>query len=421
MSEAILIINAFLLAVLILLAALAILRQRSAAESNAELVTQVRELMRSSEESVRRNVENDLSRTRIELSGHITAQTAGLTQAVEQRLSGSAAEAGRLRDAIDKQFAEIRLENERKLEQIRQTVEEKLQGTLDARLDQSFKQVSDRLEMVHKGLGEMQTLASSVSDLRRVFHNVKTKGTWGEVQLGALLEQVLTPGQYDRNVATSGTADRVEFAIRLPGRDFGDPVWLPVDSKFPLEPYMALMDAAERADLEALAACGNLFESSLKQSAKSFSSKYLSPPRTTDFGLLFLPTEAMYAEALKRPALAETLQREYRVVLSGPSTFAALLNSLQMGFRTLAIERRSGEVWELLSVVKTEFVKYGEALRRAKERLTDATKSLDRAESQTAKIRDKLNAVETLPEVEPNLTLPLFGDPAGGEPLKRVK
>ena len=424
MTDALLIVNAFLLAVLILLAALLLLRQR-AASGDAATGEQLRTLLRASEESVRRNIEDDLSRTRTEIGGHVTSQTASLASALERRLTASAAESSRTRDAIDQQFAAIRLDNERKLEQIRQTVEEKLQGTLETRLDHSFRQVSERLEMVHKGLGEMQSLAASVSDLKRVFHNVKTKGTWGEVQLGALLEQVLTPSQYDRNVATTDTNDRVEFAIRLPGRDNGDPVWLPVDSKFPHEPYMQLADAAERGDPEGIAQAGNAFEAALKLGAKTLSSKYLAPPRTTDFGIMFLATEAIYAEALRRPALAESLQRDYRVVLSGPSTFAALLNSLQMGFRTLAIEKRSSEVWELLSVVKTEFVKYGEALRRAKDKLTDATRSLDRAESQTAKIRDRLEAVETMPEADP--VLPLFAEPAGDDRtagpggLKRVR
>jgi DNA recombination protein RmuC len=304
-------------------------------------------------------------------------------------------ELGEIRTTMDGRLSSIQADNEKKLEQMRQTVDEKLQGTLETRLGESFKQVSDRLEQVYKGLGEMQSLAAGVGDLKRVLTNVKTRGTWGEVQLGALLEQILAPDQYGQNVATAGGSERVEFAIKLPGRDdTGSPVWLPIDAKFPVEDYQRLVDASDKGDAEATEKAARQLETTIKNCAKTLSDKYILPPCTTDFGMLFLSTEGLYAEAMRRPGLVELIQREYRVILTGPSTLAALLNSFQMGFRTLAIQKRSSEVWELLGGVKTEFGKYAEVLAKVKKKLNEAHTTIEKAETRTRAIQRKLRDVE---------------------------
>ena len=304
-----------------------------------------------------------------------------------------------IRGVVDQRLSSLQTDNAAKLEQMRQTVDEKLQSTLETRLGESFRLVSERLEQVHKGLGEMQILATGVGDLKRVLSNVTTRGARGEVQLGNLLAQILAPEQYERDVATTGTAERVEFAIKLPGNDAG-PVWLPVDAKFPMETYQRLASAAERGDVEAVEAGSRELESVIRACARTFSGKYLAPPRTTDFGILFLATESLYAEALRRPGLAESLQRDYRVVLSGPTTFAALLNSLQMGFRTLAIQQRSGEVWKLLGDVKGQFGKYSQVLASIRKRLDQATQTVDDAAIRTRAIERQLKKVETADEEE---------------------
>jgi DNA recombination protein RmuC len=284
---------------------------------------------------------------------------------------------------------------------MRATVDEKLHETLEKRLGESFKQVADRLEQVHKGLGEMQSLAVGVGDLKRVLTNVKSRGTWGEVQLGALLEQTLTREQYDTNVATKpGSRDRVEYAIRLPGRDGGAPVWLPVDSKFPVEDYERLVLAADRADPQAVEEAARALEMRLRNEARAIRDKYVDPPATTDFAILFLPTEGLFAEALRRPGLTDALQREFRVTLAGPTTLSAMLNSLQMGFRTLAIEKRSSEVWTVLGAVKTEFGRFGEVLAATKRQLQTVTNSIDAAETRTRVMEKRLKGVEALPEPE---------------------
>ena len=302
-----------------------------------------------------------------------------------------------LRSEMENRLRAIEAMNEKKLEEMRVTVDEKLQGTLEKRLGESFKQVSERLEMVHKGLGEMQTLAVGVGDLKKVMSNVKTRGTWGEVQLGALLEQVLTPEQYEKNVAVSGTAERVEFAVKLPGQETGGaPVWLPIDAKFPLEDYQRLVEASEIADAAGVEKAIQDLEKRVWTFAKSIRDKYVSPPKTTDFGLLFLPTEGLYAEIMRRTGFVEKVQLELRVILAGPSTLLALLNSLQMGFRTLAIQKRSGEVWELLSVVKGEFLKYHQVLGKVREKLDQASKTIDDAEQRTRVIQRKLRGVEEI-------------------------
>jgi DNA recombination protein RmuC len=269
------------------------------------------------------------------------------------------------------------------------TVDEKLQSTLERRLGESFKLVSDRLEQVHKGLGEMQTLASGVGDLKRVLTNVTTRGAWGEVQLENLLTQMLAPDQFERNVSPTGNGERVEFAIKLPG------AWLPIDAKFPSEAYQRLVAAADRADAAGVERCAKELEAVVRACAKTFSTKYLAPPKTTDFGILFLATEGLYAEVLRRPGLAESIQTDYRVVLAGPTTFAALLNSLQMGFKTLAIQQRSGEVWKLLGDVKTQFGKYSQVLETIRMRLDQATKTVDDAAVRTRVIERKLKNVQS--------------------------
>jgi DNA recombination protein RmuC len=300
-----------------------------------------------------------------------------------------------MRNTVNARLVNIQVENEKKLEQMRQTVDEKLQGTLEARLGESFKQVSDRLEQVYVGLGEMKSLAKGVGDLKRVLTNVKTLGSWGEVQLGAIIEEILAPDQFRKNVATARPDERVEYAVRLPGRDsHGEPVWLPIDAKFPVEDYQRLMYETERGDVESIERASRQLETTLRISAKNLAERHLAPPRTTDFGILFLSTEGLYAEAMRRPGLADSIQREHRVVLAGPSTVAALLSALQMGFRTLAIERRSSEVWETLGAVKTEFGRYADVLVKVKKKLGEAQNTIDSAETRTRAIQRRLRDVE---------------------------
>ncbi len=325
-----------------------------------------------------------------------------------------------LMEANDRRFAEVRAtleqrlkdieaNNATKLEEMRRTVDEKLHATLEHRLGESFKLVSDRLEQVHRGLGEMQTLAAGVGDLKKVLTNVKTRGTWGEVQLEALLEQILTPDQYAKNVATvPKSSERVEFAIKLPGRtasgngggehaEATTPIWLPIDAKFPREDYERLIDAQERADPVAVDEASRALEARVRNEARTIAEKYVAPPHTTDFALLFLPTEGLYAEVLRRPGLTDQLQRDYRVTIAGPTTLTALLNSLQMGFRTLAIEKRSSEVWQVLGAVKTEFGKFGDVLAKTKSQLETVTRSIEAAERRTRVMSSKLREVEALP------------------------
>ncbi|MCC5885235.1 MAG: DNA recombination protein RmuC [Gammaproteobacteria bacterium] len=295
---------------------------------------------------------------------------------------------------------------------MRKTVDEKLQSTLEKRLGESFTQVSERLEAVHKGLGEMQQLATGVGDLKRVLTNVKSRGTWGEVQLGQLLADMLTPDQYDSNVAVKpGSAERVEFAIRLPGRDEGDStIWLPIDAKFPKEDYERLLAASEAGDPEAVEQAVKGLETRVLAEAKSIAARYLAPPHTTDFGILYLPTEGLYAEVTRRMGLTERIQREHRVVVAGPNTFSALLNSLQMGFRTLAIQKRSGEVWQILGAVKTEFGKFGETLEKVKKKLQEASNHMDQVDRRTRVMGRKLRDVEALPANASAPLIDLLGD-----------
>ncbi len=327
-------------------------------------------------------------------------QLAALTQSNEQRL-----EAVRL--MVEQKLEALRTDNTTKLEQMRATVDEKLQATLEQRLGESFKIVSDRLEQVHRGLGEMQTLAVGVGDLKRVMTNVKTRGGWGEVQLATLLAEMLTPGQYAQNVATRpGRSERVEFAVKFPGRgEDGTPCWLPIDSKFPLEDYQRLQDALERADPVAVESSRRAIETIFKDEAKKIRVKYIEPPYTLDFAILFVPTEGLYAEAVSRPGLADTLQRDFRVMLAGPVNLAAMLNSLQLGFRTLAIEQRSTEVWRVLGAVKTEFGKFGEIIANVKKKLDQVGTTLDDAGRKSTTIARKLRDVEALPQADADLLL----------------
>ena len=307
-----------------------------------------------------------------------------------------------LRGAVEQRLDRIQKDSAEKLEQMRKTVDDKLHETLDKRLSDSFKTVSDRLEQVHKGLGEMQVLAAGVGDLKKVLSNVKNRGVLGEVQLAALLEQVLAREQYETNVATRpGSRERVEFAIKLPGAGGeGSVVWLPIDAKFPLEDYERLQQAQDAADPLAVEVAAKALEARIKLEAKSIVEKYVEPPATTDFALLYLPLEGLFAEVLRRPGLLDTLQREFRVTICGPTTLTALLNSLQMGFRTLAIEKRSSEVWMVLSSVKTEFGKFAEVLANTKRQLQSAANSIDQAEVRTRQIERKLRDVEVLPGQE---------------------
>jgi DNA recombination protein RmuC len=336
---------------------------------------------------------------------NLAEQLRGLSESNERRLAD-------VRQVVESRLAALQEGNEKKLEQMRATVDEKLHATLEQRLGESFRQVADRLEQVHKGLGEMQGLARDVGSLNRVLTNVKTRGIYGEVQLAGLLEQVLTREQYAANVETvPGSGARVEFAIRLPGRrEDGLPLWLPIDAKFPREDHERLLDAQERADAPGVEAAAKALEARLKLEARTIRDKYVAAPHTTDFAILFVPTESLYAEALRRPGLAETLQREYRITLAGPTTLLATLSSLQMGFRTLALEKRSAEVWQVLGAVKTEFMKFGEVLAKTKKKLEEAGNTIDAAEVRTRAMARQLRSVEAMPEQRAQALLPSLAD-----------
>src|SRR5450830_173978 len=357
-------------------------------ESNAQQLEQMRLALIQQSQNAREEQGNSLK-----LFADTLNQTlVSLTESNAQRM-------GEIRATLEQKIQQLQAENASKLEEMRKTVDEKLHATLEHRLGESFKLVSDRLEKVHQGLGEMQQLAIGVGDLKRVLTNVKTRGTWGEVQLEMVLEQMLTPDQYAKNVETiPGTGERVEFAIKLPGKDDGTtPVWMPIDAKFPKEQYERLAEAADRADVEGVATAGRELERAVRNEAKTIAEKYLSPPLTTDFAILFLPTEGLYAEVMRRPGLSDELQRTLRVSIAGPSTLSALLNSLQMGFRTLVLEKRSSEVWQVLGAVKTEFGKFGDVLAATKVALERAAKNIEQAETRTRQMSRKLKSVEALP------------------------
>jgi len=350
----------------------------------------------------------------------VTTKTMGeLANVQKAQLEAMSSAIGKLSDSNEKKLEAVRvtvedklqsmqIDNAKQLDQMRQTVDEKLQGTLEKRLGESFKQVSERLEQVHKGLGEMQTLATGVGDLKKVLTNVKTRGTWGEVQLGALLEQVLNPDQFATNVATKDGGERVEFAIRLPGQgtDKDETVWLPIDAKFPVEDYQRLIEAQEKSDVEGVEVAGKQLENRVKACAWDICGKYLNPPKTTDFGILFLPIEGLFAEVIRRTGLTEVIQRECRVVIAGPTTLWSILSSLQMGFRTLAIQKRSSEVWNLLAAVKTEWTKYGDILDAVQKKLHQASDTIERAKVRSRAVGRKLKDVQELPASEVTALLP---------------
>ena len=340
------------------------------------------------------------------LSDTLSVQLQSLGESNARRL-------GEVRATLDAQLLQLQQTNSAKLDEMRKTVDEKLQTTLDKRLGDSFKQVADRLDQVHKGLGEMQTLAQGVGDLQRVLTNVKSRGIFGEVQLEALLEQVLTNEQYAKQVETKPHSNqRVDFAVRFPGRSAdGTPVWLPIDAKFPRDDYERLLDAQDRADPAAADIASRALESRIRTEAKSICESYLCPPHTTDFAILFLPVESLYAEVLRRPGLMDSLQRDYRVTLAGPTTLLAMLNSLHMGFRTLALEQQASEVWKVLGAVKTEFERYGTWVEKISEQVRKASETIDSASTRTKQMRRALKVVEALPEAQAQALLP----PAEGE------
>lgn len=367
--------------------------------------------LRDSQERTDRSVRDEIARSRAEAQTRAQQERTELVQSfksfedsVQTRLTELTAatenkiEAVRL--IVDDKLMKIQEDNDRQLDRMRETVDEKLQSTLEKRLGESFKQVSERLELVHQGLGDMRNLAAGVGDLKKVLTNVKARGTWGEVQLGALLEEILAPEQYAKNVKINEHSDDiVEFAIKLPGQgnENADPLWIPVDAKFPMEDYQRLLDAQERADAVAADDAVRQLESNIKKAAKDISQKYLFPPRTTDFGIMFLPSEGLYAEVIRRTVLVQSLQREYHIVVTGPTTFAAILNSLQMGFRSLAIQKRSGEVWKVLGEVKTEFGKFGDLLDAVHKKMVNATDSMDDIRKRSRAIQRRLRAVQELP------------------------
>ena len=383
------------------LARLEQLLQDEMRKSRSEGKTDTRELReevantlnRFNESIVSRVSENNINQL-AQLDSFIK-QLNSLTQMNENKFN-------QLRESVEKQLKALQVDNNTKLEEMRKTVDEKLHNTLEKRLGESFRLVSERLEQVHKGLGEMQTLATGVGDLKRVLSNVKTRGIWGEIQLGNLLEQILTPEQYEKNVATVPRSnERVEFAIKLPGRsETQESIWLPIDAKFPLEDYQRLLEAQEQADIAMVEQCAKNLEVRIKAEAKDIMTKYISVPSTTEFAILFLPIESLYAEVLRIPGLCELLMNKYKVVITGPTTLAALLNSLQMGFRTIAIEKRSSEVWSILGAVKTEFSKFGDLLDKTHKKLQEASNSIHTASQKSRTIERKLKNVEQLPQSE---------------------
>jgi DNA recombination protein RmuC len=359
---------------------------RRGKKEGAELIQRF-ELLERAQERGERLIREEMARSREENANAAKTQRGELTASLES-----------VRGIVDQRLKQLHEENTGQLEKMRATVDEKLQGTLEKRLGESFKLVSERLEQVHQGLGSMRQLASDVGGLQKVLANVKTRGGWGEVQLGNLLEQVLTADQFSRNVATRDeTSERVDFAIRLPGDENGAPVWLPIDAKFPTEDYQRLLAAQDKGDVESIEGAMKGLETQLKKSAKEICAKYINPPRTTDFALMFLPTEGLYAETIRRMGLVEQVQRECRVIFAGPTTLAALLNSLQMGFKTLAIQKSSSEVWSLLAGVKNEFGKFGGLLDGVKKKLDQASSQLDDVARKSRTIEKRLNRVEALP------------------------
>jgi DNA recombination protein RmuC len=398
MEIILIVILVILMAVLALLIWL-VLRVRGSLADLTPLYGKI-DALHGQQERTDRSVREEIAQFRAEMKtgahqerAELTVSLKSFSDSVEQKMAA----VGQL---VDEKLKQIQEDNTRQLDRMRETVDEKLQSTLEKRLGESFKQVSERLEQVHQGLGDMRTLAAGVGDLKKVLTNIKTRGTWGEVQLGALLEEILAPEQYAKNVRIhENSNDVVEFAIKLPGQgeQEGDHVLIPVDAKFPVEDYSRLIEAQENADAAAAEEAARLLETIIKKEAKDIFNKYISPPVTTDFGIMFLPSEGLYAEIIRRTALVQLLRREYHVEISGPSTFAAILNSLQMGFRSLAIQKRSSEVWKVLGGVKTAFGRFGATLDAVHKRLEQATNSVDDARKKSKTIQNRLRAVEILP------------------------
>jgi DNA recombination protein RmuC len=369
-----------------LLVAIVLLLARRGASDDGALAGKI-DLLERAQERSERMLREEMARSREEGANTAKVQREELTRSLEG-----------VRSIVDLRLKQLQEDNAKQIDKMRATVDEKLQGTLEKRLGESFKLVSDRLEQVHQGLGAMQQLASDVGGLQRVLTNVKTRGGWSEWQLGVLLEEMLTPEQFAKNMKTrDDTDERVEFAIKLPGDENGAPVWLPIDAKFPMEHYERLTAAQENGDPTAVEAATKTLETQLKRCAKDICEKYINPPKTTDFALLFLPSEGLYAEAIRRVGLVQNVQRDCRVTFVGPTTLAALLNSLQMGFRTLAIQKRSSEVWNLLASVKTEFGKFGDALSAVKEKIDQASRKMEDVDVRSRVITKKLRDVEELP------------------------
>jgi len=375
--------------------------QRGLRSEFSESTRGLRQELAQSHGDLRAGLSRDAQAARAESAESLARFAAGFSEQLQGLIQINERRLMEVRATVDQRLQSLQSDNSAKLDEMRRTVDEKLHATLEQRLGESFKLVSDRLEAVHKGLGEMQALAAGVGDLKRVLTNVKSRGTWGEVQLARLIEDNMTPDQYASNVKpVPGSDAAVEFAIRLPGRgDGGDPVWLPIDAKFPKEEYERLMDAQEAADAEGVKAAGAALGRAVEVQARLIAGKYIAPPHTTDFAIMFLPTESLYAEVLRRPGLLDKLH-DLRVNVAGPSNLAALLNSLQMGFRTLAIEQRSSEVWQVLRAVKTEFTKFGESLASVKKTLDTASNKIGQTEVRTRAMLRNLKGVEALPEAD---------------------
>lgn len=389
MTDPLLFLLVFLAVISVLLVAVAMVRAKGRLDSLEKNLDRMERFSRE-----------DMARNREETGRSLRDFNESLLNRMDESADRSAQKLDRIDETVDRHLKALQEDNSRRLEQIRATVDDKLHDTLERRLGESFKLVSDRLDLVHRGLGEMQTLASGVGDLKKVLTNIKTRGTLGEIRLQSLLEQILSPDQYRSNVTTKrDSAARVEFAIRLPGRDAAEnhPVWLPIDAKFPQEDYLRFLDAQETGDATRVEAASRQIDRIIREMARNIRDKYLDPPFTTDFSIMFLPTEGLYAEVLRRSGLFELLQREYRVVVAGPTTLAALLNSLQMGFRTLAIEKRSGEVWTLLGTVKTEFSTFGAILDRTQKKLQEATSTIEKAATRTRAIEKRLRDIQSVP------------------------
>ena len=439
------------LAALTVILLVALLMRRPAPDRHAELLATLADGTERSERALRQEVADSARSTRQELGQNFAGFQAALIQqgaeatrtqnaqidAFAQQLTlmqktladtlntqlqglseSNARRLAEVRATMETQLAQLQQTNTAKLDEMRKTVDEKLQSTLEARLGESFKQVADRLDQVHKGLGEMQTLAIGVGSLQRVLTNVKTRGVFGEVQLEALLEQVLTTEQYAKQVETKPRSNqRVDFAVRFPGRSAdGAPVWLPIDAKFPRDDYERLIDAHERADVLAVEIAGKALEARIRSEAKSIADNYLAAPHTTDFAILFLPVESLYAEVLRRPGLMDAVQRQHRVTLAGPTTLLAMLNSLHMGFRTLALEQQASEVWKVLGAVKTEFNRFGEWVERIKEQVAKASDTIDKADTRQRQMRRALKSVEALPELQAQALLPAVDPEDDGAP-----